>query len=210
MIKAAFAYLEKRIAPVFDTAQQIHLVEVESDHIVNETQEPLASDPALQKALRLTELGVNELICGAISRPLQAMIASYGIQVIPFMAGDLREVIRAWLNGNLKLDTFAMPGCCRRARSRFKGIYDGYQEEKKMNGKGRGGMGSGGGRGQGRGGQGLGGGQVIGRGRRGGLLAAGAGGTCLCPQCGHREPHELGMPCVQKQCPKCGTKLTRA
>jgi hypothetical protein len=76
------------------------------------------------------------------------------------------------------------------------------QEEYLMNdGRRRGGVGPGGGQGQGRGGQG--------RGRMGGPLAGGAGGTCLCPKCGHREPHERGVPCVQKQCPKCGTSMTR-
>jgi NAD-dependent SIR2 family protein deacetylase len=43
----------------------------------------------------------------------------------------------------------------------------------------------------------------------GGPLAGGAVGTCLCPNCGHREPHERGAPCVQKRCPKCGTAMTR-
>jgi hypothetical protein len=75
------------------------------------------------------------------------------------------------------------------------------QEEYLMNGRRLGGVGPGGGQGQGRGGQG--------RGRMGGPLAGGAGGTCLCPKCGHREPHERGVPCVQKQCPKCGTSMTR-
>ncbi len=77
-------------------------------------------------------------------------------------------------------------------------------------GKGKGGMG-GGGRGQG-GGQGMGGrrGQGTGgRGRKGGV-AAGPEGVCVCPQCGHSEPHERGVPCTQIKCPKCGTTMGRA
>ena len=205
-MKAAFAYLDKRIAPVFDTAQQIHVVEVESKRIVNETQVLLAHDLPMQKTLRLAELGVSTLVCGAISRPLQTMVAAYGIQVIPFVAGDLEEVIQAWLNSGLYGNAFAMPGCCRRGRRLGKMHYI-YQEEKNMNGKGRGGMGTGDGQGQGGGGGRGGGGQ--GRGRKGGPLAGGAVGTCLCPKCGHRMAHERGVPCVQKQCPKCGTAMTR-
>ncbi|MBN1814965.1 MAG: hypothetical protein JXA14_24230 [Anaerolineae bacterium] len=66
-------------------------------------------------------------------------------------------------------------------------------------GRGRGG-GSGAGRGGGRG-----------PGRMGGSQAAGPGGTCVCPNpnCGHREPHQAGVPCYQKKCPKCGTQMIR-
>ncbi|MCE5323699.1 hypothetical protein LLG46_10355 [bacterium] len=44
----------------------------------------------------------------------------------------------------------------------------------------------------------------------GGRASAGPGGDCVCPSCGHREAHERGVPCVEKTCPKCGTKMVRA
>jgi predicted Fe-Mo cluster-binding NifX family protein len=200
MIKTAFAYWDNRIAPVFDIARQIHVVEAESGRIVAETEEVLADDLPVQKVIRLAELGVGTLVCGAISRPLHEMVAAYGIEVIPFVAGDLCEVIQAWLSDKLEHDTFAMPGCCGRGRGRRRGMRGVNEEEYLMNGRKRGGMGQGG-QGQGRGGQG--------RGRMGGPLAGGAPGACLCPKCGQREPHDRGVPCVQKQCPKCGTAMTR-
>jgi len=200
-MKAAFAHWDQRIAPVFDTARRILVAEAESGRLVAEKEEALSGDMPLRKALRLAELGVGELVCGAISRPLYAMVAAYGIRVIPFVAGDLREIVQAWLRGGLEGDDFAMPGCWRRARGRRGGIHGMNQEAYFMNGRGRGGMGSGAGQGRGRGGQG--------RGRMGGPLRGGAGGSCLCPNCGHREPHEIGVPCVRKACPKCGTAMTR-
>jgi predicted Fe-Mo cluster-binding NifX family protein len=200
MTKTAFAYWDDRIAPVFDIARRIHVVEADSGKIVAETGEVLADDLPVQKAHRLVELGVGTLVCGAISRPFQERIASYGIQVIPFVAGDLGEVIQAWLGGNLESDTFAMPGCRGRGRGR-RGVHGMNKEEHEMVGKGRGGIGPGGGQGQGRVGQG--------RGRMGGPLAGGVPGTCLCPECGHREPHERGVPCARRKCPKCGTAMTR-
>jgi len=146
-MKAAFAVWDKRIAPVFDVARQIHLVEAEVGNILAETQESIPEEMTTQKALRLAQLGAETLVCGAISRPTQAMVEAYGIRVIPFVAGDLREVIHAWLSDSLENGLFAMPGCCgRRGRKRFQG---------------------------------------------------------LC------EPHERGVPCVQKQCPERGTAMTR-
>ena len=49
-----------------------------------------------------------------------------------------------------------------------------------------------------------------GLGRMGGPLAAGPGGECVCPRCGHRMAHELGTPCNRMTCPQCGTRMTRA
>ena len=68
------------------------------------------------------------------------------------------------------------------------------------------GRGIGRGRGMGRG-LGMGGG----RGRQSGQFAAGPGGKCVCtnPECGHVAVHQLGVPCYQQKCPKCGSPMIR-
>jgi len=71
--------------------------------------------------------------------------------------------------------------------------------------QGPGGYGRGRGRGAG-GGFGPGGGR--GRGRMGGG-GMGPSGFCVCPNCGHRVPHQPGVPCVTVSCPNCGTKMVR-
>jgi hypothetical protein len=62
-----------------------------------------------------------------------------------------------------------------------------------------------------RSGRGTGSGKELGggRGRKGGPLAGGAADTCRCPQCGHTQTHERGVPCTQVQCPKCKTAMIR-
>jgi hypothetical protein len=61
-------------------------------------------------------------------------------------------------------------------------------------------MGRGRGRGVGRG---------SGPGRMGGPRAAGPGGNCVCPSCGHKLPHVAGTPCMDLKCPKCGVRMAR-
>lgn len=59
-------------------------------------------------------------------------------------------------------------------------------------------------------GSGRGKGRRQGKGRMGGAFAAGPGGSCVCPSCGHKVPHTAGQPCNAISCPKCGTKMTRS
>jgi predicted Fe-Mo cluster-binding NifX family protein len=203
-MKAAFACRDDRIAAVFDTARQVLVVEAAAGRVVGESREPLSGNAPAQKALRLAELGVGTLVCGAISRPLHDLVSAYGIRVIPFVAGDLPEVVLAWRGRALRGGAFAMPGCHGRRPRRCREGYATEKTEKEdggMFGRRRGGTEPG--TGQGRGGSGR------RAGRMGGSEAAGPEGTCFCLQCGHREPHERGTPCFHKVCPKCGGPMGR-
>lgn len=123
--KTAFAYWDNRIAPVFDTTQQITVVEVGSGGIVRESQERLPVDSPVRTALRLGELEIGTLVCGAISRSMHELVTVQGIQVVPFVAGDLPKVIRAWLDGVLDGNLFKMPGYRDRQDRRFTGMHEG-------------------------------------------------------------------------------------
>lgn len=200
-MRAAFACWENRIAPVFDTAREVCLLEAQAGRMVRQMREALPEGLPVQKALRLVTLEVGTLVCGAISRPLQGLVSAYGIQVIPFVAGELPHIIQAWLNGQIDRPAYAMPGCHGRGGRRFRGAHTISQEVNTMQGQGRG-RGTGGGKGPGQQGDQR-------PGRRGGSPGAGAVGECVCPQCGQREPHQRGVPCVERQCPQCGTPMTR-
>ena len=57
-------------------------------------------------------------------------------------------------------------------------------------------------------GRGMGRGAGAGRGRMGGQ-SSGPGGSCVCPNCGEKVAHQVGVPCYEQQCPKCGTNMVR-
>ena len=115
-MKAAFALWNQRVAPVFDVAHQVLVVEAEEHRVVRETREVLPEEDPARKALRLKELGIDQLVCGAISRTLHALVSAQGIRVTSFIAGDLDEIVRAWVTDDLSEDRFAMPGCGGRGR----------------------------------------------------------------------------------------------
>ena len=196
MAKVAFATWDERIAPVFDTAQELIVVEAEGERVLRQARETLGVDLPVGRALRLRELGVRTLVCGAISNLLHVVLASYGIRVVPFIAGNHREVVQAWLAGGFDRGALAMPGCC----SRIEDTRGDNKEDLSMRGRGYG-RGPGGRRG---------------RGRRGQPSAdevrsdtAGSPSYCLCAECGQRVPHERGAPCRTLRCPKCGGVMAR-
>ena len=205
-IKSGFSIWNRRIAPVFDVATHLLLVEVDGEQLVSESHVQLVEEAPLPRSFQLAELGLTTLVCGAISRPMLTSISAYGIQVLPFVSGAVSEVLDAWLSGNLESEAFAMPGACFGRGRRRQGVGRLGREEWTM-GRGKAsGAGIWGAPGTGRGGRRD---RVDAAGRRGGPVSAGPGGRCVCPDCGHTEAHERGLPCMQRSCPKCGSLMMR-
>jgi len=119
-MKLALTTWNGRISPVFDVSRQVVVMETKSGKIINRQKHDLELSEPSVKVSRLTELGIDTLICGAVSRPLADMIVARGIKLVPFVAGETDQVAEAYLAGNLLNTVFAMPGCCVRQRG-FRG-----------------------------------------------------------------------------------------
>jgi predicted Fe-Mo cluster-binding NifX family protein len=209
-MKAAFTVWNDRIAPLFDVARQIYVVESDDGHIIDQQRVTLGSDVPAVKARQLSEMGIGTLVCGAISRSVQSMVNAYGIELVSFINGDLQAVVDAWQNNALSGSAFLMPGCRGRGGRRFLERPLDNQEEETMDTNFASSRGQG--RGQGRGGRGRGGQGGAGQGQRR-QNTAGPGAVtddaCVCSKCGHQEPHQRGVPCMTRVCPKCGAAMAR-
>lgn len=115
-MKIAISAWNGRVAPVFDVSRQIVVLEIKNGKIVNQQEHDLEPIEPYARMTRLAELGIETLICGAVSRPLADMLIARGIRLIPFVAGETDRVMEAYLAGSPLHAAFAMPGCCGRRR----------------------------------------------------------------------------------------------
>ena len=116
----ALSVWQERISPLFDMARQLWVVEAEKGREVSRREVPLNEGLFQLRAAKLSQLGVEILLCGAISRPFAYMLTSSGIRVFPFLSGDAQEVLEAYLAGELSGSRLSPCGCGLR-KFRFRG-----------------------------------------------------------------------------------------
>lgn len=119
-MKIGITVWKNRISPLFDSAQMLLIAEIKNGTITGKHYEPFHLHLPSSKAIQTYNMGVEVVICGAISYFLANMIEAYGIRIIPFVAGDVNHVLDAYLKGNLPTQKFQMPGCGIRRRRRFR------------------------------------------------------------------------------------------
>jgi predicted Fe-Mo cluster-binding NifX family protein len=110
-MKVAIPVWQGSVSPVFDVARTLLLVDIREGAVHLRRLEPMEETGVLARSSFLRALSADALLCGAISRPLEQMLLSAGIEVIPNICGDVDEVLSAYLNGRLQNQTFLMPGC---------------------------------------------------------------------------------------------------
>ena len=115
-MRIAIPVSDARISPVFDVAQRLLLVDIEDGCEVGRTEETLENSQLELRASQVAGLHPDVLVCGAISRPLETMLQSAGVQVIPQTCGVAENVLQAFISNRLAGDEFVMPGCCGRRR----------------------------------------------------------------------------------------------
>ncbi len=121
-MKVAIPIWNLRISPLFDTAHQLLIVEIENGQELSRSQVELEGYFPPWRARKLSELRVQTLICGGISRQLAAMLIGAGITIVPWLSGFVEDVLQAYLKGKLPDPRFLMPGCHPRGRGgRFRG-----------------------------------------------------------------------------------------
>jgi predicted Fe-Mo cluster-binding NifX family protein len=113
-----------RVSPVFDVAGRMVVIEAYDGQEMSRKEVALAEAQPAVRVCQLLDLGVQHLVCGGISRELEALLCQSGIKVTPRICGTVDEVLAACLDNRLAEERFVMPGCCgrqRRMRGRCRG-----------------------------------------------------------------------------------------
>jgi predicted Fe-Mo cluster-binding NifX family protein len=106
-----------RVSPVFDVARELAVVEVDGRSAVAIRTVPLVDTVAPRRVRHLAGLGIEVLICGAVSRALEEMLQAAGIRVLARRCGAFDDVLAAYLRGQLHASSFRMPGCAPQRRT---------------------------------------------------------------------------------------------
>ena len=128
------------VSTAFDFARKLLVVEVDGKREVSRKELPLDDEPAEKNAGRIRDLAVQVVICGAISQPLAQAVSQAGIEIIPYVSGQVDSVLAAYLCGRLADPRFLQPGSRpgarkrRRPRSGFRGDLNGCGEARAKGG----------------------------------------------------------------------------
>ena len=109
-MRLAIPVWEGKISPVFDTASRLLVLDVKGQSEASRFEIYLDEQDLSRRSLRIRGLQVDNLICGAISRPLSKMLTASGINIIPGITGMTEDVLKAYFQGNLFHSPFLMPG----------------------------------------------------------------------------------------------------
>jgi predicted Fe-Mo cluster-binding NifX family protein len=112
-MRLAVPIWDGRVSPVLDVARRVLLVEVIGGEATFQREHVLDHPDPVSA---LAELGVDVLVCGALSHELEERLLATGIEVVAEVRGEVQEVVRAYLDGAPMRRGLAMPGCHTRRR----------------------------------------------------------------------------------------------
>jgi hypothetical protein len=102
--RAAIPVFRGRVAPVLDSCTQLWVLDSQVRAV------PLECACLRDRVRSLLDLGVEVVICGAVSDYLSRLLEKNHIRLVCGIAGDAQEVVRAYRQGRLHLACFRMPG----------------------------------------------------------------------------------------------------
>jgi CheY-like chemotaxis protein/predicted Fe-Mo cluster-binding NifX family protein len=110
MAKVAIPIFRSRVAPVFDYCVRVSVFDIGHDRQAGRNELYLGTLAPTGRVGALIKEGVTTLICGGISDALEKMLQTSGISVIGGIAGQVEEVLKAFMSDRINEPQYCMPG----------------------------------------------------------------------------------------------------
>lgn len=101
MMRVAVPSWNGRVSPLLDTARLVHVLDVEGRVVYKRSDHEVGSANLLAF---FWQLGVDVVICSAVSRELKADLWQVGVDVVSEIRGRVEEVVDAFLQDKLDLN----------------------------------------------------------------------------------------------------------
>jgi predicted Fe-Mo cluster-binding NifX family protein len=134
-MKLAIPEFNGRVSPVFDCCRRLLVIDTSVEGPNRIASQDWSEVVCVKRSGRLREMGVRILLCGGISTDLAREIEAGGVEVIPWVSGEINEVLDAYLEGRLPDPRFTMPGCRRGQYMRKERGRDGLPRGSGWRGK---------------------------------------------------------------------------
>lgn len=100
-MRVSIATCQDQVCPRFDRAATLIVLDVRDGREESREILDISSWPAHGRAVRLAQLGIDQLICGALTRFDEAGFDDSPVRVVSRVAGPVDAVIRAVLSGTI-------------------------------------------------------------------------------------------------------------
>ena len=102
-----------KVSPVFDVAGRLLVIDLERGEEIRRRAEVLTGLTPVARVHRLGALGVDTLVCGAISSAVEHLAVAIGIRVVSLVSGPVDAVARIIAAGQPIPASCLLPGCER-------------------------------------------------------------------------------------------------
>lgn len=110
MKRVAIPTFQNRISPVLDSCRHMLLLDIENGNEMDRRNVYLGEMCLTERCGIFKNLDVAMVICGGISEILANMLKGSNIRLLNGIAGDIDDVITAFLEDDLDKPQFYMPG----------------------------------------------------------------------------------------------------
>jgi len=119
--RVAITIWNGRVSPVMDTACRLLVLDIVDGRQVSRDIINIPQGDMSYRASFISELGIDTLICGAVSQQFNQVITALGTKTYPWCCGDVNEIVVAYSSGTFRIGNFPSPGCRQRQRRRGRG-----------------------------------------------------------------------------------------